>query len=110
MKRYKLDIGFKTPVPVRMLVDPNGEWIKYEDVVSIKEIFVLLSDGDGTMRSIDEPWGAAVTTEAEAKRYVEEAGIGYTHSYDKVKIFKTYKEGREEIYGKLHKPQTHRIR
>lgn len=35
------------------------------------EVFVLLADGDGTMRSIDTPWGVAVTTEKEAKRYVE---------------------------------------
>ncbi len=87
-----------------MVEDDQGEWVKYEDMVSIKEIFVLLADGDGTMRSIDEPWGAAVTTEAEAKRYAEKGGIGYTHSYDKVKIFETYEEGREEIYGKLYKP------
>jgi len=32
MRRYKLDVGFTTPVPVIMLKDPNGEWVKYSDV------------------------------------------------------------------------------
>ena len=68
-----------------------------------KEIFILLADGDGTMKSIDEPWGAAVYTEEEAQRYVDhmqvaKAGIGYTHSYTKVKIFKTYEEARGAIF------------
>lgn len=66
----------------------------------MKEVYVLLADGDGTMRSIDEPWGAAVKTEAEAKRYVEKGGIGYTHSYTKVKIFDKHEEATEAIYGK----------
>ena len=52
------------------------------------ELFVLLSDGDGTMRSSDTPFGVAVTTEKEAERYVEEGGVGYTHSYTKVCVFK----------------------
>ena len=54
---------------------------------SEKEFFVLLADGDGTMRSSDEPFGVAVTTEDEAKRYVAEKGVGYTHSYCKVTVF-----------------------
>ena len=66
----------------------------------MKEVFVLLADGDGTMRSKDEPWGAAVTTEEEAKRYTEKGNIGFTHSYTKVKIFETYDEAKEAIYGK----------
>ena len=53
----------------------------------MKEFFVLLADGDGTMCSSDEPFGVAVTTEDEAKRYVAEKGIGYTHSYCKVTVF-----------------------
>ena len=65
----------------------------------MKEVFVLLADGDGTTRSIDEPWGAAVKTETEAKQYVEKGGIGYTHSYIKVKIFDSYEEARKAIYG-----------
>ena len=32
MKRYKLDIGFTTPVPIKMLENPQGEWVKYSDV------------------------------------------------------------------------------
>ena len=53
----------------------------------MKEIYVLLADGDGTMRSGNEPFGVAVTTEEEAKRYVAEKGVGYTHSYCKVTVF-----------------------
>ena len=65
-----------------------------------KEIYILLADGDGTLRSIDTPWGAAVESEEEAKRYVTLGGIGYTHSYCKVKIFDSYEEAREAIYGR----------
>jgi hypothetical protein len=54
---------------------------------NMKEIFILLADGDGTMRSCDEPFGVAVTTEDEAKRYVSEKGVGFTHSYCKVTVF-----------------------
>lgn len=64
----------------------------------MKEVFVLLADGDGTTRSIDTPWGAAVLTKEEAQRYVKEGGIGYTHSYTKVRIFETYEEARNIIY------------
>jgi len=66
----------------------------------MKEIFVLLADGSGTMSSSDTPWGAAVTTEKEAKSYVKKGGIGHTHSYAKLKVFEKYDDAREAIYGK----------
>ena len=53
----------------------------------MKEVFLLLSDGDGTTRSVDKSFGVAVTTEDEAKRFVEEGKFGYTHSYEKLVIF-----------------------
>lgn len=56
-------------------------------------IYVLLADGDGTMRSHDEPFGVAVRTEEAAKHYVKEGGVGYTHSYEKLRIFDTAKDG-----------------
>jgi hypothetical protein len=56
------------------------------------DVFVLLTDSDGTMRSIDTPWGFAVRSESEAKEYVKRGGIGYTHSYVKVRVFDTYEE------------------
>lgn len=65
----------------------------------MNEIYILLADGDGTMRSVDTPWGAAVTTEEEAKKYVKKGGVGYTHSYVKVKVFDTSKEAINIIYG-----------
>lgn len=51
------------------------------------EVFVLLTDSDGTLRSHDEPFGVAVTTEEEAKRFVKDGGVGYTHSYAKLVVF-----------------------
>lgn len=55
---------------------------------NMKEVYVLLADGDGTtMRSIDTPFGVAVTTEVEAGRFVKEGHVGYTHSYAKIRIF-----------------------
>lgn len=69
----------------------------------MEEIFILLADVDGTMRSINEPWGAAVDSEDEAKRYTKVGGIGFTHSYVKLKVFKTFDEAREVIFGKHEK-------
>ncbi len=65
------------------------------------DVFVLLANGDGTMKSIDTPWGVAVTTEKEAKDYVKEGRIGFSHSYTKVKIFEKHEEAREAIYGEM---------
>lgn len=52
----------------------------------MKEIYVLLADGYGTMRSRDTSFGVAVTTLEEAQRYVREGGAGYTHSFKKLTI------------------------
>lgn len=53
----------------------------------IKEIYILKADGDGTMRSTDDTFGVAVDNIDEAIRFVEEGGIGYTHSFEKIVIF-----------------------
>ena len=53
-----------------------------------QEVYVLLADGDGTMRSQDDPFGVAVSTEEEAIKYINEGGVGYSHSYQKLTIFK----------------------
>lgn len=50
-------------------------------------VYVLLADGDGTMRSTDTPFGVAVDSEEEAKRFVADGGVGYTHSYEKLRVF-----------------------
>ncbi len=50
-------------------------------------VYVLKSDEDGTTRSHDESLGVAVSSEAEAKRFVEEGGHGFTHSYEELVIF-----------------------
>ena len=71
--------------------------------VNMKEVYVLMADGDGTMRSTDEPFGIAVTTEEEAKRYVKEGGVGYTHSYKKLAIFDNKDDGIKHRFGrKIH--------
>jgi hypothetical protein len=56
-------------------------------------VYILLADGDGTMRSIDEPFGVAVRTEEEAKAFVANGKVGYTHSYTKVRIFDKAQDG-----------------
>ena len=58
-----------------------------------RDIFVLLADGDGTTHSQDTPFGVAVTTEEEAKRFVAKGSFAYTHSYEKLRVFETFEEG-----------------
>lgn len=50
-------------------------------------VFVLMADTDGTLRSSDASIGVAVTTRAEADRFVEEGGVGYTRAYVEVRVF-----------------------
>jgi hypothetical protein len=50
-------------------------------------VYLLRADEDGTMRSIDKSLGVAVTSFKEAERFVKEGGIGYTHSFEMIKIF-----------------------
>ena len=71
----------------------------YMSVVG-REVFVLLANGDGTLCSMDTPWGVAVTSEEEAKAYVKEGGIGYSHSFTKVTIFDSFKKARKFVYGR----------
>jgi hypothetical protein len=63
-----------------------------------QEIYLLLIDIDGTLRSHDEPFGVAVTTEAEADKFVDEGGVGYSHSYRKIKVFDTKDEAIKDAY------------
>lgn len=53
----------------------------------IVEYYELLADADGTMRSHDAPFGVGVRTEEEAKRFVLEGKVGYSHSYRKVVVY-----------------------
>ncbi len=66
----------------------------------MKEIYILMMDGDGTMRSIDVPFGVAVTTLAEAERFVKDGGVGYTHSYETVTIFDDKDDAIRHVYPK----------
>jgi hypothetical protein len=74
------------------------EAIEELEALQPKNVYVLLADGDGTMRSIDTPFGVAVTSETEAKRYVLEKGIGYTHSYEKLAVFDNKDDAIKFIY------------
>ena len=58
-----------------------------------KEIYILLADGDGTTRSIDTPFGVAVTSEEDAKRFCKESNIGYSRSYTKITVFDSLNDG-----------------
>jgi hypothetical protein len=54
--------------------------------------YVLLADADGTMRSIDVPFGVAVTSKKVAEQYLKAAKtggprMGYTHSYTEVTLY-----------------------
>ena len=65
-------------------------------------LYVLTADFSGTMRSSQQPIGLAVTSEEEAKRYVKDGGVGYSHGYEEVivcvnkdaglSVLKAYKE------------------
>lgn len=66
------------------------------------EVFVLLQDGDQTMRSVPEPFGVAVTTEAEAKRYVEEGRNPSVYSYQRLRVYTDYDEAVRSVYGAIH--------
>ncbi len=66
------------------------------------EVFVLLEDGDRTTRSVPEPFGVAVTTEAEAKRYVEEGRDPSVYAYQRLRVYTDYDDAVRSVYGKLH--------
>lgn len=59
----------------------------------MKEVYILKCDSDGTMRSIPEPFGVAVTNEEDAKRFATDfKNYGYKQSYEKIKIYETLEE------------------
>lgn len=60
------------------------------------EIYILCIDSDGTFHSHPEPIGVAVLTEIEAKLWVERSTLGYSRSYEKIKIVGLEGELRDE--------------
>lgn len=66
------------------------------------EVFVLLEDGDRTMRSVPEPFGVAVTSEAEAQRYVAEGGNPSVYAYQRLRLFEDYDDACRSVYGAIH--------
>lgn len=62
----------------------------------MEKVYILLCDGDGTMRSIDEPFGVAVKSKEEAEKFLE-VNYGYTRSYQEVKIYDNFNEYLKEM-------------
>jgi len=58
----------------------------------MNEVFVLLADGDDTWSSVATPFGVAVSTEEEAKRFVREGRVGTKQGYETVTIFDNMEE------------------
>ncbi len=82
----------------------------------MKEVFVLLADGDGTWSSVATPFGVAVSTEEEAKRFVREGHVGTQQCYEKLMIFDNMDEAISWRYPpilskvEVDKPETLSIR
>jgi hypothetical protein len=76
----------------------EAEWLREEidKMYGRRDVFVLMADSDGTMRSTDECLGIAVDSEAQAVEFHKDEnsalGIGYTQSYQKLKVFGTAEE------------------
>lgn len=68
----------------------------------VTEVFVLLMDGDQTTRSVPEPFGVAVTTEAEAKRYVAEGGNPSVYAYQRLRVFADYDDACRAVFDGIH--------
>lgn len=70
----------------------------------INKVYVLLADTDGTMRSQDEPFGVAVTSENEAKKFVSDCNFGYTRSYKELIVFDDYKKSVDYYIDQFVQP------
>lgn len=58
-------------------------------------VYVLLSDVDGTLHSVPEPIGYAVTDEEVARAWVARADTSWRRGYTSVKVRDTLPEGYE---------------
>lgn len=64
----------------------------------MKTVYVLKCDTDGTMRSIPEPFGVALTKEEDAKRFATDfKNYGYKQSYEKLTIYKSLENALNKI-------------
>lgn len=64
----------------------------------MRVIYLLLADGDGTMHSRLDPFGVAVSSEEEAKRFEKEGNVGYMNSYMKIKVFDNMEDAVKSVY------------
>ncbi len=60
--------------------------------IIVKEIYLLTCDADGTMRSRNDSFGVAVTSQKEAEAFVNDHNYGYSQSYEKIAIFESTEE------------------
>lgn len=75
----------------------------------MKTVYVLLSDGDGTMHSSPEPFGFAVETEEEAKRFLTKR-FGYAQAYTKIEVVVTAEEAIDAWVKKQESDRKRRAR
>ena len=70
-----------------------------------KDVYVLMSDGDGTMHSRATPFGVAVDTKEEAERYVQEAKAKgwWSPEFIKIRIFQDKDEAIKWAYPRYDK-------
>ena len=68
-------------------------------------VYVLLADGDRTMRSSPEPFGVAVTTVEEAKRFLKDSikteSDQHFYGYAKLKVFTNKDDALKWTYPKI---------
>lgn len=89
-----------TDLMIHVMDTPFLYEISKRTIARSREVYVLLADGDGTMRSIDEPFGVAVNSKEEAERYVKAGGVGYTHSYSKLTVFENHEDAIKFAFKK----------
>ena len=56
------------------------------------EVYVLMEDRSGTTFSSCDPIGIAVSTETEAKKFVEKATPGFMRTYEKIKLVESHSD------------------
>jgi hypothetical protein len=70
-------------------------------LVCSREVFVLMDDGDATMHSSAAPIGLAVTSETEAKKFLESGR--FAAAYQSLRVFNTLEEALEFEADELEK-------
>ena len=64
-------------------------------VIENNKVYLLKADFDGTLYSRCDSMGVAVSSEAEARKFVEESTLGYFRAYEEIEVFSTSEEASE---------------